>query len=129
MAGSGRGTSKHVCAQLLLLAAALCCVQVQGHGYMSFPPSRNCLGRNSNPVITYTPHGGNGRGEKACCSLLGMSNCSAAGKPSSSAPPQVPLYSPGRVPSSLQLWGIRLCSATVPSQGRSLTASAVLGLH
>lgn len=50
-----------VCGHLLL--AALLRVQVHGHGYLESPPSRNWLGKNSNPVLTYTPHGGNGRGE------------------------------------------------------------------
>jgi predicted carbohydrate-binding protein with CBM5 and CBM33 domain len=51
--------------QVILVALLLLCVQVKGHGYMFQPAARNWLGRNSNPVITYTPHGGNGRGEKA----------------------------------------------------------------
>ena len=52
-----------------VLLSALLCVQVRAHGYMSQPASRNFVGsprsgRNL-PVITYTPHGGNGRGKPA----------------------------------------------------------------
>jgi len=55
--------SQYTCAHLLF--AALLCVHVNAHGFMFEPASRNWLGRNSNPVITYTPHGGNGRGESS----------------------------------------------------------------
>lgn len=64
-----------LCGHLLL--AALLCVQVQGHGYMSVPPSRNWRGRNINPVITYTPHGGNGRGESKQLLTEVLTSCRA----------------------------------------------------
>lgn len=56
-----------ICAYLLCAASLL--VGVHGHGYLSQPPSRNFLGSpaggrtESQGVLTYTPHGGNGRGE------------------------------------------------------------------
>lgn len=56
------------CSLYLLCAAALL-VAVQGHGFLYSPPARNWLasprsGRTeSQGILTYTPQGGNGKGE------------------------------------------------------------------
>lgn len=63
-----RAWSRPLVCTFLLCAPALL-VRVQGHGFMFSPASRNFLGSpaggrtEQQGVITYTPHGGNGRGE------------------------------------------------------------------
>lgn len=76
-----RGKSGLLACAFLFCAATLL-AGVQGHGYMINPPSRNFLGskeggRTEPNIITYTPHGGNGKGKSSkhamwqqLCSLI-----------------------------------------------------------